>query len=726
MRDIKWNGTTWVAVGGYYGAVEEENGGIIAKSADGITWSKVPTAKKLVTGMFTSIAWNGRFWVAIGSGIRTNAYSSEDLITWTPILALDGGYRVVSNSKLWVCAYVYPYSIRYSYDGILWPISASANTLFINGMVSYIAWNGTMWVAVGSYNTSTPRLASSSDGINWIEVVLTGVFTNATRIFVVGWNGEMWVASGNGTIPIAYSYDAITWISATSSSGLSITNPESLTWNGSRWILIDGDPGVNSAFVSTNGINWSLSSASSIISTAFGVSSRSVLQYCGNSIPEPVITETITVIGGVGSEGGNKIIYSYDGLTWLPSTSANLLISTFNGGGILRDIKWNGEIWAALINGASFITSLDGILWEVAGSITEPSATMYSIAWNGEIWVCVGNLYSFYSYNLSGWYPITGLAGIQINKIVSDSSMWLCSSSGGRVLFSNDIESWQDSTSAADILGEGAINDIVWNGRIYVAVGNGNGNMRIMHSPDGNNWTVANTTGVFPGILYALRVVAWNGKMFITGGPEGMFAYSYDAITWVPFTLEVSWPSSLIWNGSMWILTDSGTSTVYISTDGINWTVSSASGFFLNTISVCYSSREKPINLSPSAFTGTLDMENPYYLTTDATVFSTAFITTTITGKIWVMACIKYITTTTNTETVSFYVNITSITTGSETSNITEATIKSNLEINNVTLNYRTRIFPPGTYIISVYGYASAASAANVTHADVFTLGNLS
>jgi hypothetical protein len=60
-----------------------------------------------------------------------------------------------------------------------------------------------------------------------------------------------------------------------------------------------------------------------------------------------------------------------------------------------------------------------------------------------------------------------------------------------------------------------------------------------------------------------------------------------------------------------------------------------------------------------------------------------------------------------------------------ETSNTTNSTVKSNNESNNVSLNYRTALISAGTYSITVYGYASAASATNATHCDVFSMGNL-
>ena len=68
-----------------------------------------------------------------------------------------------------------------------------------------VAWNGTMWVAVGQ---GTNTIAYSSDGITW-----TGLGTSAFSSVGhgVAWNGTRWVAVGQGTNTIAYSSDGITW-----------------------------------------------------------------------------------------------------------------------------------------------------------------------------------------------------------------------------------------------------------------------------------------------------------------------------------------------------------------------------------------------------------------------------------------------------------------------------------------------------------------------------------
>ena len=67
-----------------------------------------------------------------------------------------------------------------------------------------VAWNGTMWVAVGQ---GTNSIAYSSDGSTWTGV--TNIFSTTGNN--VSWNGSLWVAVGYGTNTLAHSSDGKTW-----------------------------------------------------------------------------------------------------------------------------------------------------------------------------------------------------------------------------------------------------------------------------------------------------------------------------------------------------------------------------------------------------------------------------------------------------------------------------------------------------------------------------------
>ena len=131
-------------------------------------------------------------------------------------------------------------------------IGANTN-IFSGGQGSAVAWNGSMWVAVGSGNGNT--IAYSYDGIVW-TAANTNFFSGGIG-YGVAWNGSMWVAVGSGIISsIAYSYNGINWTAATDffdSLGYGVA------WNGSMWVAVGYGTSSTSNTIaySYNGIDWS-------------------------------------------------------------------------------------------------------------------------------------------------------------------------------------------------------------------------------------------------------------------------------------------------------------------------------------------------------------------------------------------------------------------------------------------------------------------------------------
>jgi hypothetical protein len=133
-----------------------------------------------------------------------------------------------------------------------------------------VAWNGSLWVAVGQGTTYT--IATSSDGINW-----TGV-PNSAIIFTIGygvaWNGSLWVAVGSGSgNTIATSPDGINW---TGQGSTVFTNAgRSITWNGIRWVA--GGTGGNTIATSPNGLNWTGLGTSIFGTGGYGISASNYM-----------------------------------------------------------------------------------------------------------------------------------------------------------------------------------------------------------------------------------------------------------------------------------------------------------------------------------------------------------------------------------------------------------------------------------------------------------------
>jgi hypothetical protein len=190
-----------------------------------------------------------------------------------------------------------------------------------------VAWNGSMWVAVGS---GTNSIAYSYDGVTWIGL---GVLV-LTQGNAVAWSGTMWVAVGSGTNSIAYSYDGITWTGL----GNILFSGNGVAWNGSLWVAVGS--GANTIVYSYNGTTWIGLGATSPIFTSSG----NGVAWNGDRWV------------AVGS-GGNTILYSTNGLTWIPAAS-----SCFTTAG--NGVSWNGTRWVATGVGTIGIGySSDGSTW---------------------------------------------------------------------------------------------------------------------------------------------------------------------------------------------------------------------------------------------------------------------------------------------------------------------------------------------------------------------------
>jgi hypothetical protein len=170
---------------------------------------------------------NGTTWVA-----GTGGFSQK-------------GNGVAWNGSMWVAVGEGSSSpIRTSTDGSSWTGSSVG---FFTNKSNGIAWNGSLWVAVGD-GGSTVRI--STDGIYWSNAV--GGFSQ--RGNGVAWNGSMWVAVGEGSstpTTIITSKDGIVW---TDVVGGFTTAGYGITWNGSLWVAVG--EGGNSILISAEGQIW--------------------------------------------------------------------------------------------------------------------------------------------------------------------------------------------------------------------------------------------------------------------------------------------------------------------------------------------------------------------------------------------------------------------------------------------------------------------------------------
>ncbi len=111
--------------------------------------------------------------------------------------------------------------------------------------------------------------------------------------------------------------------------------------------------------------------------------------------------------------------------------------------------------------------------------------------------------------------------------------------SGPIIITSEDGVIWRSQyPSVSDSWAE--LNDVAWNGNIFLAVGGGAGWPLVFTSPDGDNWTQQEI-----GLYADLYGITWDGSRFVSVG-------EYTGTTSLP------------------------RARVFISTDGVDWTINPA------------------------------------------------------------------------------------------------------------------------------------------------------
>ena len=111
-----------------------------------------------------------------------------------------------------------------------WFPSTNGSTMFNIG--AGVAWNGTdRWVAVGGPLINS--ITTSTDGIYWSSSGIGGLFTGGQG---VAYNGSLWVAVGSATNTIATSTDGINWIGRGNS--IFDDSGSGVAWNGSIWVAV--------------------------------------------------------------------------------------------------------------------------------------------------------------------------------------------------------------------------------------------------------------------------------------------------------------------------------------------------------------------------------------------------------------------------------------------------------------------------------------------------------
>lgn len=154
--------------------------------------------------------------------------------------------------------------------------------------------------------------------------------------------------------------------------------------------------------------------------------------------------------------------------------------------------------------------------------------------------------------------PVTGLAYNGETFVVFNTK--------GQVLASSDGKSWVEYD--APLMGE--VQDVIWDGKRFAAVGSGVGGLfsgAMMQSADGKSWTEI-------PFEHSMRLegIAYNGSVYVVTSWDGVF-YSEDLVNWksAEYNQYFATAGKVSWLKDRFIISSGGNTNMYYSYDGIRW-----------------------------------------------------------------------------------------------------------------------------------------------------------
>ncbi len=251
----------------------------------------------------------------------------------------------------------------------------------------------------------------------------------------------------------------------------------------------------------------------------------------------------------------------------------------------LTKVVWGGGRFVAL-GGATILTSDDGNRWD--HSTTFNMGDWNGVAWGNDHFVVVGDDGDIaHSRDGRRWQRVRRATRASLAGVAWGGGGFVAVGSDGSVLYSEDGEHWETADTGA----AGPLHAVAHNGARFVAVGRG----AILRSSDGRHWNAADG-----GLLSPERLedVVWNGRRFVAVGHS--IRYSTDGERWQTATVQVGdeareaapleigpegdwWIGGhhyfhgVAWNGARFVAVGSG-GVILISSDGAHWEEASDSG----------------------------------------------------------------------------------------------------------------------------------------------------
>jgi len=559
-RDIAVNNNIFLAVG--------EGTNTIATSVDGTTWIGQPASTQNFTVAGHKAMWDGTKWILAGQGTNTLLYGTGGP-TWSvatnPLTTAAYGLLYDSvASKYFAVGNGTTHTLATSADGISWTGAGKSlvtgNAYTIHGPAASTATDPSYaWIAVGNVAGGGGNIIGANTTIaSWSG--LLGTSSAHTSRYAIGYGNGIWI-SGGLTVSSGNNYSISSDGGANWSLKKNLGNGHVFTAKYANGLWLMGGWGNANRHIqrsTDNGASWSDCSA--------GAMSASQPKIFNNDCWSIEYGNGIWMAGG--DSGGTTIIKSTDGNIWAASDAS------FSN---VYSIAYANGYWVAAGSGGIRYSTDNGVSWNPGMTSTNRRAVAYG---NG-YWICLGTDTSVnsiqYTSNPSAttWSKPTSRPAYITNTITdpmglatNGSGTWV-GCIGSRVIKSTDISNWSVEVNM------GTARQVAFraNKKPKYVVG-GTGNYLMMGSDDGTTWYEI-TDQPFS---IAVNDVKWNGSMWLAGG-EGNWrlAYSTNGSNWIGITQTVitTRVNKVHWNSrlSRWYAVGEGTNRLAISgaADGLTW-----------------------------------------------------------------------------------------------------------------------------------------------------------
>ena len=281
--------------------------------------------------------------------------------------------------------------------------------------------------------------------------------------------------------------------------------------------------------------------------------------------------------------GSNQATYSADGITWTSTTmpSIQAWMEAVYGDGKFVAVAMYTAGYGGPTNQAAY--SADGVTWTAT---TMPSTAYWTdITYADNKFVAVSDSGAALSADGITWTATT-MPSAGYSKVTYGDLRFVATATAvpSRAAYSTDGINWTENS-----MGVNYINDLIWAGGKFVAVGS-QGNAA--YSTDGVTWTQATSlvSNIASGDQRAWdSITHGNGKFVINSAnqsfPTDLSAYSTDGINWTQSAMPNvgRWTTTYGDGGDAKFLAVSVNGGSYgytyealsaVSTDGINWTTS--------------------------------------------------------------------------------------------------------------------------------------------------------